>query len=1269
MADYFYDGLESTIGVSGDNPCVIPRNQLASQINRTNRFGINATRPGFMGLSLTFVDDTDGNNAKLFAAGNVQGAFFYNSYPSFNLTYLIVSIAGTIFKIQVIGKNGFVSVLFTGNEPVFTHAWFAQGFDWLVIQDGLNAPIVWNGVDPARRAVEGEVPTGSCMAFIHGRLCVASSDGTNQIAVGDIVYGNDATTTIDIIKFTDTIYWAEGGAFGVPVYVGNITGMYAMAYLDTGTGQNDLVVLGTEGAVSIDLSNPREQWKDLNILRISLIGGGCVSGDSMASMNGDLFFRSAEGVRSYKNARMEFASTWKQTPLSNDVMRWIESDTPKLLQFNLQVAWNNYLFSACSPMLAKANNSFAGAHRYHRGFVVLDAQSESNTSRTGSSAWYGLWTGIRPTAMIQGRIENSHRCFAFSYDCDGVNRLYEITKDAPVDSIDGRPIPIRSSLDTGILGSVASANAGLSNNFELKQLSGGTIELSDLTEPITVGILVKPNNSPCFIEVDSFPVGCPCVLPDAADCGLPFSWPQALRRNFMQNPASCAPGSSEMVRRVYHFQGRVTFSGHARLDRIRFRMKAQPSVDTVECAVECAPIDCCPDADAFYSVADTCGTNPTIPFITIPSDAPTYSSTQFYFAACPPGSSGVGTNSQATAYSQVSQADADSKALALATEQALSLLRCSDCAQSTLISFVANNDTTDLSAFFAASFLSNLGQPWRIYDTSNEIVYASGLIDPEGAMAISFAIESGVTYFNVTTHVFHDTGMVDLNIVLEFGCANSFPSDNPYGGSGGGGEETYGRRGPDPDVVGVVMVVHPAYAAMAPAAIASIDSQSRKFNWKVLVYDQGDDPNPPEIDVPQQWTVVRGNWKNPNPARNAGLLQSEHVTWLCFWDADNVMERDYLRDSLPHLVRAKQDVGVCYPMIQQTRPDGTCAQKLIDRGDWSPAKAKEFSLVDTASFWRVNALNSVSGWGEKQCRHDDYELHLRLIRHGFKGQKLPIAFNHVLHGANRSKWGSEQDAQETTESLWTAWSFGILTLWSGLNLKAHEQIFEWLLAADLPPTTYLHWVDNSGGKMAATLDQWAAQIRHKVKGISITSSGVPHVPSRGEPYLYLPRHNKVAALYNEAVPKITEDIIVTIEDDTLPPEGGLRKLVHLIRPGNNVAMACGYYRSRNTPGKACLSIDKKTWLGVEMTDIPSKPFEIGMSGVGFAIFANWALQKCLPQLCGNSTSGQLLGWDGAVCLTLTEKGYRMVCHPEVLCAHLCQEVQAYERRLSFQSTL
>lgn len=84
MPNFIYDGHETISGVSGSNPTVIPRNFCAESVNRWFRYDTNAPRPGFRHIELEFINDTDGNNRKLFEAGNVQGGFFYNSYPSFD---------------------------------------------------------------------------------------------------------------------------------------------------------------------------------------------------------------------------------------------------------------------------------------------------------------------------------------------------------------------------------------------------------------------------------------------------------------------------------------------------------------------------------------------------------------------------------------------------------------------------------------------------------------------------------------------------------------------------------------------------------------------------------------------------------------------------------------------------------------------------------------------------------------------------------------------------------------------------------------------------------------------------------------------------------------------------------------------------------------------------------------------------------------------------------------------------------------------------------
>lgn len=772
---YYYDRHETLAGVSGANPLLVPRTFASNAINRFFRGDVNAPRLPFQSIELSFATEKE---RIWFQGGNIQGAYFYHSYPSFLNSAIIVSIAGKIFHIRITGKKGIVSTLFSGNDPVLTHAWFAQGFEWLVIQDGLNKPIVWDGVTGARRAVEGEVPTGSIMATIHGRLVVASADGTNQIAVGDIVYGEDQTSTIDIIRFTETGYWAEGGSFGAPVYVGDLTGMFAMPYLDTGTGQNELVVLGTEGAITLDLSRPRTQWLDSQILRISLIGGGCVSSHSTCALNGDLFFRSAEGIRSFRNARAEFNQGWKQSPISSDVRRWIEPDSPRLLQYNSQVTWNNLLISTCSPMLEGPNNQYAGFHRYHRGFVVMDSNPESNVVREGSPIWQGMWTGIRPVQFVEGRIEDNHRCFAFSYDRDGKNRLYELCESG-ADTFEGERKKIFSGYDTSVFGTIERTT----DNFSMKAVLGGEMAVSSIQEQLDLTLSLRPDSSPCFVEHTDITLSCDC--PPKDPCAL-FTQPGSARISFGGLDDKCDPATGQPLSKTHYWQSRVRMSGRANVDMLAYRFTQQDN--PVSCGVVgggCKQVTCCPERDSFtYHLAPE-GDNDEIPDIPIPSDVvPFYQAVKTYTARCPSGAIGAAVNATGAASSYISQADADLKALESARATAESRLNCRRCEPGVLITFTVNNSSEDLSTYFSSGDLGMAGRPWRLIDMQVLTLYAVGYINESGDLITDYALATGDTTFDPGTKVLTDTSGTDVPVALQVACpgsnGNEWPEINEY---------------------------------------------------------------------------------------------------------------------------------------------------------------------------------------------------------------------------------------------------------------------------------------------------------------------------------------------------------------------------------------------------------------------------------------------------------------------------------------------------------
>lgn len=791
-SNYTYDGIEGIAGISGMRYDQIPQGYCQNAVNRAFRFGINAPRKPFRELQLTFASQAD---QFLFEGGNVQGAFFYDSYPTFQNSYLFVSIAGTIFQIQIIGNTGTVTRFFDGNDPTLMHAWFVQGFNWMIVQNGVDLPIVWDGTNPPRRskpnAPDYEIPTGSVMAFNQGYIAVCSSDGTNQLALSNQVYSTSGLTTSnvpanstqDLITFT---YRGPGqNPIGSPIFIGDINGLFSMPYLDTGTGQNELLLCGTDGLVSIDLSANRDTWVDTQIIRISLIGIGCYSSHSLCSLNGDLFFRNTEGIYSYRNSRMEFQSTWNQAPISLDVRQWLDQDRPDLIQYNHQMAWNNYLFSTIYPVLFPPNNPLAGFHRCHKGLVVMDCEPESTVGREGAPKWNGIWTGIRPTAMVEGRINLQHRAFAFSYDIDGKNRLYEFLRDGTDDLFNGGSVRIQSILDTRNMGAVQLQGGG-STNFDPKIVGAVEVELSNIRDVVDVDISLRPDSSPCYVPISSYQTGCSCFVPPDVPC-LTISQPQFDRRIVTGLETKCVPGNPKnTLQNLRHWQTRIEMTGYAEIERLRWGFTANERDNYASCPKPlCRPILCCPYGDYFtYSIAPP-GTNPNVPFIPTPSDvAIGFTSVQYYNAQCPDGTGKVtGTGS---AVSTISQEDADSHAFALAQQNAIAQLKCPSCDPQSLVQFTVQNSTFDLSAFFIVGYGPGIANRlWRLIDQQVLTVYASGYVDPSGTLIVLNAITVGPDHFDPVTHIMTDSSGTLTPVALEVGCPSSgdtiWPPEIPYG--------------------------------------------------------------------------------------------------------------------------------------------------------------------------------------------------------------------------------------------------------------------------------------------------------------------------------------------------------------------------------------------------------------------------------------------------------------------------------------------------------
>lgn len=444
----------------------------------------------------------------------------------------------------------------------------------------------------------------------------------------------------------------------------------------------------------------------------------------------------------------------------------------------------------------------------------------------------------------------------------------------------------------------------------------------------------------------------------------------------------------------------------------------------------------------------------------------------------------------------------------------------------------------------------------------------------------------------------------------------------------------------------IVVTTHPAYVEFLSKTLEAIDKQSRPFAQKILVLD-GFDVWPFE-SPPEGWEVINSFAKNPNAARNAGLRVVVN-DWVIFWDGDNIMPPAYHESMIAARALCAPNCAVLYPDIKYVDTAGEHKKTLVmPPYDYWNLRAR--AHIDTSSIWRVDAIRGVGGWSEAQPRLDDYALALKLTRAGWAAARANVFTSITSHPDRRSS------NNDLVEAMWQAYSFGILTLWSGMSDAAHKLV-TWYLTAELPPKSHLYWLVADDESLQRMLGGCANLLA--VRGISVTvkSAGKAYVVGEGGTREF-GRHLHVANLYNSILPSITEDMLMMIEDDNIGPLDGIRSLLSSFKSGEGVAAAAGLYRSRSNPACACASSSPERWITVQHKDAIGKQLPIYMSGGGFTLFGNWAIRQALP-FRASYPDGRVVGWDNHLGKSIHASGQKMILRGDIQVEHLAPEVESF----------
>jgi hypothetical protein len=454
-----------------------------------------------------------------------------------------------------------------------------------------------------------QMPVGTIMAYAYGRVAV--SDANNNIYISDIIYGNGFTTTSNTQNFTEQTYWQEGGSFTPPSNLGLITGMRVMPSLNINVrGQGELVVFCENGAFTLDLSQDRTTWQQSNIQKVSLIGRGCRSPWSICGVNNEVYFRSDDGWAFYNNAQVDFYNALSFKKISREVQPWVNYDTPWLRQFESAMFFDNRIIGTVSPFTVANTNPQQGLHRPSRAMIVLDVDQESQISEGAATPkrWNGLWEGPQPTQLLTAQINGVERGFCFSFDADGVNRLYELQNSGSLSTgVDDYSqvygsVPIKSYFITKRFDFTPNQGA---SKFIRKQLVGAETWVSNINEGVAVTFSYAPDSYPCFTQLGNT-ITCSSTqcFPTVDNCIPSISQSKYTQIKFTSpDPTDCQLSNTILLQEGAEFQLKVDISATCIVDRIRISGNLNEDIDLPfgECiGDEIDPIVCNPVNDLDY---------------------------------------------------------------------------------------------------------------------------------------------------------------------------------------------------------------------------------------------------------------------------------------------------------------------------------------------------------------------------------------------------------------------------------------------------------------------------------------------------------------------------------------------------------------------------------------------------------------------------------------------------------------------------------------------
>lgn len=455
----------------------------------------------------------------------------------------------------------------------------------------------------------------------------------------------------------------------------------------------------------------------------------------------------------------------------------------------------------------------------------------------------------------------------------------------------------------------------------------------------------------------------------------------------------------------------------------------------------------------------------------------------------------------------------------------------------------------------------------------------------------------------------------------------------------------------DTITISLVLTCHRDYLGYVKDSIASIVRQDH-LTKKILVLDGVVTSELTDLNL-HSWEIIEVKTANPNLNRNIAL-DSINSDFVVFFDADNVMSSDYIKNLLRLLnLNDKYITGLAYPNVQYCDENLSPTRLVVPALDGQDIIDPLY--IDTSSCWNVNALKIVGGFDFTLNCLDDFDLCLRLSRLGWHIKASNLVVYMREHDLPRR---SIVDKKTLNEDLWKIRTIGIVALFSG-RLDVLDNWFEAMERLVLPANNHLYVLDNSGD------DSFGLDLKHRLSQISnealdgytYIKHGIP--ANTGGAYHDAARHAHVANLYSLMYKNISQDLCLTFEEDVIPDDpNALRMLSDELPPGNDIGIVAAIYDSPEVPDHACASANLRFWgEAIPIESLINKITSVGFVGGGFTLYKRSLLKR--PMIInyeidpkGNPGTGEyMVGWDGNLCHHARQQGYRILINGKVKCKH------------------